>query len=208
MTLKLHATIYAMATFFPSYRPSVRTDSTTRAENCPSQPPPRRVVSKRVEAPPSVTSCVLYEAASLVLLDGRHRLQALCDIQKAKDVAQIRASLLVRCVTRNKGCSIAEQEALRLSNLSKKVTDIKSRNFPFFAKVKAVTNFSAAFENMHHVSLLTDRTVDIVKDVVLSDSLSGNSSQAYQCCIRVIKVFVNTNIFSILLRTLTGGDWF
>lgn len=79
-------------------------------------------------------------------MDGRHRLQALLNSQKAVDVTWVEVSLLMGCVTQQDGCSIEETEALKLSSLANKVTSILRRDSSFLAIMKSLVNFSVALE--------------------------------------------------------------
>lgn len=70
----------ATPTFPPSHKPCVCTYLIVPEENYLSQLQTKRAILTWVEVLPSAIFCVLYEAASEVLLDGRYRPQVLCDL--------------------------------------------------------------------------------------------------------------------------------
>lgn len=70
-------------------------------------------VANRFEESEGALSAIshgLDEAASVVLPDGRHRFQALHDLQKARNVSLVVAPLLVRCFTRHDSRQIAKRK--------------------------------------------------------------------------------------------------
>lgn len=102
--------------------------------------------SKENEDAQSVALRVLNDTAFVVQLHGTHRLQALCDRQKAVDVVWVEASLPVRCVTRHDRRPITEMKVFKMRGLAIKLTSIVCRDSLFVAIAKSVLNFSAAFE--------------------------------------------------------------
>lgn len=60
----------------------------------------------------------------MVVLDDRHQIYILRSLLAAANFAWIKAPLLVRRVTRQDCRPIAESEALKLSNVAKRVTGI------------------------------------------------------------------------------------
>lgn len=106
---------------------------------------------KKSNAAPSATPLVLAKAASKVLLNEEHWIQALRYLQKAGDAACDEAPLLDRCVTRRNGRPIAKMEADKLRNLANKVNSIVRCDCSFVAVVKLVISFSAAIEKKNGV---------------------------------------------------------
>lgn len=83
------------------------------------------------------------------------------------------------------------------------MTSIVRRNSSFFAVVKSVINFRAAFEKEHGVFLLAAHMVDIVEDTILSDFPTGDSPQTYKALYQGWRsCFLNATIFSVILKTL------
>lgn len=142
-------------------------------------------------------SLIRDKAATVVLLDGRHRLKALRDLHKAAYVACVDATLLVRCFTRHDGRPIAEAEALKLSSFANKVTSVVRCDFSFVAVVKTVINFSAAFEKGHSMLFLAASMVNSDEDMVSSDFLSRNCSHIFQHYPGWQSLSFNPHIFSI-----------
>lgn len=103
---------------------------TTAAESC----------FDKKDGEPSATSCVIVEAASVVLLNWSHLLQTMRDHQKARDVVCATCHQRVHCITRHDGCVIAETEVLMIGNLIAKVSSTVLRNFSFVAVVRIVMN--------------------------------------------------------------------
>lgn len=158
------------------------------------------------EGTPSATRCVLDETAPVVLLDGRHRLQAMRELQKEVLVVWLEDTLLVRCVTRHDGCSIAETEALMLSSFANKMTSVGRCDSQFVKVVKYKRNLSAAFGIEHDVSFLSARMVKIVVDAVLSYFLPVNSSQTNQYYIWVAMFLLYRPISINIFEDIEGGD--
>lgn len=135
-----------------------------------------------------------------------HRLQALRDILKAGGIAWIEAPLLMHCVTRLDGRAIAETEALKMSNLTNMVTSVVCSDFSLLAIVRSIINFSAVFGIEYGLFFLAVQMVHIVDDTVLSNFLSGNSSQTNQRCIYVANfLFQRSNTFNIF-ESLGGKE--
>lgn len=133
--------------------------------------------SNTFKGSPSATLRVLDEAASLALLEVMHRHQAVRDLQRAGYIAQVKALLLVQCVMRVDGHTIAKIDALKLSNLPKTLTSLLIR-LPFFVLIaKFVMNFSAAFVREHNFFFCLVRMMDMIEDMVPSDFVTCNNSQ-------------------------------
>lgn len=79
---------------------------------------------KTCEDAPSSTPHVLGDAAFVILLDERHRLQALCALQETNKVALVKAFLPVRRFTRHDSRLIAETDAPNLGSLVNKVASM------------------------------------------------------------------------------------
>lgn len=126
---------------------------------------------------------------SVAVLDERHRHQALRALQKARNVAWVETFLLALCVSRHDGRSMAATDALKLSYFAHKVTSILLRSPFFVAIVKFLINCSAVFKKEHVVTFHLVRMVDVVKDSVSSDFLTGNGPQEFQCYIQLVKFF-------------------
>lgn len=115
---------------------------------------------------PSRSPRVFDKAASVVLLNGRHRIQALRDLRKAVDVALVEVHMLVRIVTRNDNCLTAEMGAFKLRNFADNATSIVCRDYLFIAIVETVISLNAAFKKEHGVSFLAVRMVDNFEDII------------------------------------------
>lgn len=118
--------------------------------------------SKRSEGAPSATPYILEDDAFVLLLDGSHWPQALCDFEKARNDAWFETTLQMWCVRRQIERPIAETEALKVSKFANKESIIMGRNSSFEATVNSVKNFSAAFEKGHGVSFFAAWIVHIV----------------------------------------------
>lgn len=116
---------------------------------------------------------------SFFLLDRKHWLQALLDIQRAVDDIRVEAPLQVRFATRQDGHQIVKRNALKLINLANMVTSIVSRAFLLVVVLKSETNFYATYGKDYGASFFAARMVDIVKDMLSSDFLTGKSLQTY-----------------------------
>lgn len=99
----------------------------------------------------SATSCVLEDAAFMVLHDEKHRRQALRISHNTKYVTLFEAPLLTQCVTQHNRGPIAETEVLTLCNLANKETSIVRRVSMFVPIKMSLINFIAAFEKEHGV---------------------------------------------------------
>lgn len=84
----------------------------------------------------------------MVLLDRRHQLDALCDLQKEGSNVWAETSLLVRCVTRHDGRPIGEMEAVKKRNPANKVIRTVNRYSSFILIVKLVVNFGTALKRV------------------------------------------------------------
>lgn len=101
----------------------------------------------------------------------------------------VEAPLLWRCVTRHEGHPIAHTEAIKLNNVSNKLTGLIWRDSSFVEVMKFVLNFIVAFQRGHGVSFIAVRMVDIVDDMLSSDIMTSNSRQKYYGYIRKAKFF-------------------
>lgn len=99
------------------------------------QPPPLGGRSEENEGAPSDTTRVLDKSTSLVLLDGKDRLSALCDFQRAENDTWLEALLLVQWITQQGICTNAETKELKLSILANILTTIVRRDSLFVTKV-------------------------------------------------------------------------
>lgn len=132
--------LFSLAQSFPLYRfnharvkLSVATTATTTC-------------SEGRECALSATTPVFDESPRVILLHGRHRLQPLREHQQTRNLACIKASLLVQCATEQNSGPIAKTKALKLINHSNKVSSIVRLGSPFIVVVKSIMNISAAFE--------------------------------------------------------------
>lgn len=155
----------------------------------------------------SNTPLVFNVALPVVALDGRHWLQERRELQKVEDVARFEAHLLVQCVMRHDCRPIAETEALKLSHFATTVTSLVCPNSLFAVVVKPVKDFSAAFEEGHGVFFLTAWMVDIVEDLVLSNS-RPEIALRYASAIAMLRIFsFKVPSVSIFLWILMRKKW-
>lgn len=129
---------------------------------------------------PSAIPRVLDESAFAVLLNWRHELQMLFDLQKAKNLARVKAVLLARYVTPQDGRPIVETKMLKLSNLANKLTSFAQYEFTFVVVVKSVIKFSAVFLKEHGAYSSSTWVVNSVDDTLSGGILTGNGRQTYQ----------------------------
>lgn len=112
--------------------------------------------------------------------------------------------MLVRCVTRHDGRSIAETHLFKLWTFANEVTSIVLCGSSFAGIVNLIMNFSATFEKEHNTTILAAQIVYIVKDMVLPDFQSGNSPR-YISAICGWRIFpINGPIFIVFLRIMMG----
>lgn len=129
---------------------------------------------------PSATPRGLDKADFVVLLNKKHLLQTLRDLQKKRDVARVEAFLLARCVTRHDGRQILKTEALKFSILPNNLNSFVRRDSSFVSLIKLVINIRAILEKEHGVPFLAAQMMNIFVDMVSSDFLSGNGSQTHR----------------------------
>lgn len=83
------------------------------------------------------------------------------------------------------------------------------RAFLFVAMVKSRINFSASYEKGYGEFFISARMVDIVVNMVLSGSLSGNNPRTYRCYIRMAEFLIQRlnifNIFENVVSKVTGS---
>lgn len=137
-----------------------------------------------------------------VILDGRHRLQALFVSQKTVDFAWTEPFLLVWCFTQHDGHPTAETEAFKLSSFTNKVTSNLCRDTSLVAIVKSVITFSAAFENEHGLSFLAARWM-IFSGTWFCSSFCQIIACKHISAISRLRIFsFQAPIFSVCLRKL------
>lgn len=92
--------------------------------------------SKEIDGASSATPFVLAEAASMALLHKRNWLQAMHDLQKARNVVIVDASLQMWCIIGHDGRPITETRALEMRNITNKVVTIERHDSLLVAILK------------------------------------------------------------------------
>lgn len=75
--------------------------------------------------------------------------------------------------------AICKAEGVRLSKLANKVYGIRRRVYVFVDIMNKILNFSIALKKNYNQRLFVTRVVDIVKDMMGSDSLTGIDIRFY-----------------------------
>lgn len=89
-------------------------------------------------------------------------------------------------------------DGINLSKLENKLTGIVYRDSKLLDFIEPILNFAITSKQKYHLKLAATRNMDVVKDMISSDFLTGMSSQPYYRYIRVSTMMMRReSIFSL-----------
>lgn len=126
----------------------------------------------------TVGRLILNNSAKVMLLDGRHRWQAMRQLHVEGDLRWSQRHIEVRLIVREDMVAISEAEGIKLNKLPKIVTAILRRDCTFMDLIKKTLNFSIASEKEYNEKFTATCTMHIMKDKIGSEFLTEMSAKS------------------------------